>query len=125
MKKLILLTWLLLAFLLAYSQTFIKEFQINTEGSSNELVIPSGFRIGIESVVKNPQNDGSVNVVFYVATYKDDSYVKRIDNDDIDWTMVYNMSKSDAFTKTDLTIYYNTLKPEMESVYGAGNIQEL
>lgn len=125
MKKLILLTWLLLAFLLAYSQNFIKEFQINTTGSSNELVIPSEFRIGIESIVKNPQGDGTVNMVFYVSTYKDDTYSKRIDNDDVSWTMTYNMSKSDAFTQTDLTIYNNTLKPDLITAYGAGNIQEL
>jgi hypothetical protein len=125
MKKLILLITLFFIFLVGYSQNFIKEFQINTVGESNELVIPSGFRIGIESVVKNPQADGTVNVIFYVNTYKDDTYSKRIDNDEISWTMTYNMSKADAFTQTDLTIYNNTLKPDLITVYGAGNIQEL
>ena len=125
MKKSILLIALFFILISGHSQIFIKEFQINTDGVSNGLIIPAGFRIGIESVVKNPQADGTINVVFYVSTYRDDTYSKRIDNDDVTWTKTYNMSKANAFTQTDLVIYNSTLKPDLITAYGAGNIQEL
>jgi hypothetical protein len=104
---------------------FIIECQIDTTGKSNGLNIPTGFRMGITSVNKNIKDDGTVDVIFEVATYKNDTYSKRIDNDDVPWRNPYNMSKADAFTTTDQTLFNNHLKVDVIAAYGAGNIQVL
>ncbi len=63
---------------------FIKEAQINAIGKSNGLNILSGFRMGIVKVSKEIQEDGTVNVIFTVLTYTDDTHANLVINDDID-----------------------------------------
>lgn len=104
---------------------FIKECQVNIEGKSNGLDIPSGFRLGLSSIRKEIQLNNTVNVIFDLETYKDDAYSKRIVNDDIGGNPTYNMSKSDAFTKTDLVLFNENLKVDIVAAYGASNIVEL
>lgn len=101
---------------------FIKECQVNTVGKSNGLDIPSGFRVGLSSIRKEIQEDDTVNVIFDVGTYKDDTHSRRIVNDDVNWSAVYNMTKSAAFTATDLTLFNNTLKADIITAYGSSNV---
>ncbi len=102
---------------------FIKECQVNVAGKSNGLTIPSGFRIGIIGLNKEIQKDNTVNVIFEVHTYEDDTHSKRLVNDDVTpFICTYNMTKASAFTTTDQTLFNNTLKTTITDAYGASNV---
>lgn len=113
---------------------FIKEYQINTEGSSEGLTIPSGFLIAIESfrmygiqaVTDIPEpTPVSYGILYQLHTYTTTEHTNQLTNDAI----LGNKYRVDLETETmptiDDTLIYGTLLEFLEEVYGEGNVVEL
>lgn len=103
----------------------IKEYQINTAGSSNGLVIPSGFRIAVMPTAFTPvQNDAAVDftVEMQVCTYVDDQHTAVIPNDNVASRMSYNINE-ETIAQDIRTLVGSLIKPDLDAFYGTENVQ--
>ena len=103
----------------------IKEYQINTTGSSNGLTIPSGFRIAIMPIAFSPVQDIAgiyATLQMQVCTYANDQHTTIIKNDQVADRIEYNLIEGNL-DESVRTVANNKLLPELQSVYGAGNVE--
>lgn len=102
----------------------IKEYQINTDGESNGLTIPSGFRIIVQhALIQSVQNDPVKNyqMDLQTATYKDDTHQKTLPNDNIPPTLSYTITAANLATAVN-TLVDDNIRPQLDTAYGAENV---
>lgn len=97
-------------------------YQIDTLGSSDGLVIPSGFYISITGF--NLQKDGGYYYVATIQTYLNTEEVRNIKNDSFKNGKRFYIEPSDL-TISPILIFRNTVKAYLDNIYGADNVTKL
>lgn len=128
MKKLFLLLALITLGLTSNAQTNLDSvalvtYQIDTTGLSNGLIIPSPFYISVTGFDLN--RDGGFYYVSSSQTYIDTSNVNNIANDDLSYSKRFYVTGSQLNTFTPIQIFNNTVKLDLENIYGAANVSKL
>jgi len=106
----------------------INEFQINAQGMSNGLPIPTGFRILViqANVIAVNPTIVSHRLELQTETYQDINYTTPLSNDDLEALSNFNDSvayyNSPSLSSGIKTVSKNAIFADLETVYGTGNV---
>lgn len=124
MKKLLFALVLFAASLTASAQSELVTYEIDTTGISNGLIIPAPFYVTVTEFSLT-KTEGSFQYISYVQTYQDTANVLNIKNDNVSSSKAYPITGSQLNTLTPVVIFNNTVKLDLENIYGASNVTKL
>lgn len=128
MKKLVLvLSIIALGFTsnaqISLDSTALVTYQISTTGYSVGLIIPDTFYISVMSF--DLQRNGGYHYVSTTQTYLDTFRVVTIHNDSLFYSKNYPVTKSQLNNYTPIQMFQNTVKLDLDNIYGSENVAKL